>query len=114
MNGTDATGLIRPKPTPFDNSQTVTADSILGEIRTIIGQYSNGLNANDSNLINDSSAGTNNVKMIGTGLYIVDTAEINGSTPNGALMNIIQKTVDDIEDLPQQCRHGYVVKIKNT
>ena len=114
MDGTDATGLIRPNPTPFDNSQTVTADSILGEIRTIIGQYSNGLNANDSNLINDSSAGTNNVKMIGTGLYIVDTAEINGSTPNGALMNIIQKSVDDVEELPQQCRHGYVVKIKNS
>ena len=114
MDGTGATGLIRPDPTPFDNSQTITAESILGDIRSIIGQYSNGLNANDTNLINDSPAGTNNVKIIGTGLYIVDTAEINGSTPNGQLMRIIQKTVDDVEDLPQQCRHGYVVKVKNT
>ena len=114
MDGTGATGLIRPEPTPFDNSQTITAESILGDIRTIIGQYSNGITVNDTNLINDSPAGTNQAKLIGTGLYIVDTADFNGSTPNGTLMNIIQKTVDDVESLPQQCRHGYIVKVKNT
>ena len=101
MDGNAGSGLIRPDPTPFDNTMTVTAESILGELMDIIVTYNNGISSTE-------------VKMIGTGLYITDDAVFNASTPNGSLMNVIGKSVDDVEDLPQECLHQYVVKIKNT
>ena len=45
MDGNAGSGLIRPDPTPFDNTMTVTAESILGEMMDIIGNYNNGISS---------------------------------------------------------------------
>ena len=101
MDGGTGTGLIRPIPTPFDNSQTITAESILADIRTLIINYSNGLTSSE-------------VKMIGTGLYITDGDPFNASTPVGTLMDVLTNSIKNVEDLPSECKHGYVLKVKNT
>ena len=101
MDGNAGSGAIRPLPTPFDNETTITAESILGEIRTIIENYNNGITSSET-------------QQIGTGLYLTDQDAFNVSTPNGDLMNVFARNIQTLEDLPAQCKHGYVVKVKNS
>ena len=94
-------GLIRPNPTSFDTKTTVTAESILGSIRTDIVATSNFTDAN--------------VQQIGNGLYITRSSNsFNISSPVGELLNVLTDAVEDVADLPKQCKHGYVVKISNS
>ena len=96
-------GLVRPLPTPFDNKQTITAESILGDIQESIITDTFG-----------SSAGAS-VTQIGNGLYITRTsANFNVSTPVADLLNVFTHSVKDVADLPNQCKHGYVVKVTNS
>ena len=89
-------GLIRPEPTPFDTETTVTAESILGSIKQEI-----------------SNAFT--VEQIGNGLYITKASgTFNASTPVGPLLNVVAGEVQTVEDLPQQCKNGFVVKVANS
>lgn len=101
MDGNQGSGAIRPMPTPFDNETTITAESILGDIRTIIETYSNGITSSET-------------QQIGTGLYLTDDDPFNISTPNGDLMTVFARNIQTIEDLPAQCKHGYVVKVANS
>ena len=101
MNSNNRSGLIRPEPTPFDSETTITAEGILGGIRQDIVSQNNGIQAAE-------------ISQIGTGLYITDGDPFNGSTPVGDLMNVVSGAVNDPEELPQQCKHGYVVKVKNS
>ncbi len=101
MNSSARSGLIRPEPTPFDSETTITAESILGAISQDIISQNNGIISSE-------------VKQIGTGLYVTNGSAFNGSTPVGDLMNVVSQGVNDVEELPQQCKHGYVVKIKNS
>ena len=48
-------GLVRPQPTPFDTETTITAESILGDIRT--------------ELIAGGSFSNSDITTIGTGLH---------------------------------------------
>ena len=96
--------LARPKPTPFDSQTTVSADSILADLRTEI--------LNPANSVVDSTTGFT-VEQIGNGLYIKRTdAAFNISTSVSELLNVLTDEVQDVADLPQQCKHGYVVKIE--
>ena len=56
-------------------------------------------------------------KIIGNGIYVTH-ADVDYtftfSTAEGQLMNIVTNEVNNISDLPYQCRGGYVVKIVNT
>jgi hypothetical protein len=99
--------LARPKPTPFDNETTVSADSILADLRTEI------LDHNNSAVDSGSTGFT--VEQIGNGLYIKRTdAAFNISTPVSELLNVLTDEVQDVADLPKQCKHGYVVKVRNS
>ena len=94
-------GLIRPEPTSFDTKTVVTAESIIGAIRTDIVAAGNFTDAN--------------VQQIGNGLYITrSSGSFNISTPVGELLNVMTSVVDDVADLPKQCKHGYVVKVANS
>ena len=94
-------GLIRPTPTSFDTKTTVTAESIIGSIREDIVATSNFTDAN--------------VQQIGNGLYITRSSNsFNISSPVGELLNVLTDAVEDVADLPKQCKHGYVVKISNS
>ena len=101
MDGNADSGLIRPIPTPFDTETTVTAEAIIGDIRTAIINQNNGLIASE-------------VTQIGNGLYITDADAFNVSTPVGELLNVFTDSIEDVADLPRQCKHGYVVRVANS
>ena len=92
--------LARPQPTPFDTKTTITAESILGDIRTEI--------------IADGNIAASDIEIIGNGLYIKHSTNFNGSTPVGELLNVVACQVKDIGDLPTQCKHGMVVEVINS
>ena len=56
-----------------------------------------------------------NLLQIGTGLYV---KRANGkfkiSTPANDILNVLSTEIEDIADLPPQCKHGYIIKIKNS
>jgi hypothetical protein len=93
-------GLIRPTPTSFDTKTTVTAASILGDIYT--------------DIIATSEFSSSEVQIIGNGIYLTNGTAFNVSSPTGDLLNVITSECNDITDLPTQCKHGYVVKVKNS
>jgi len=92
--------LARPQPTPFDTKTTITAESILGDIRTEI--------------IAGGNISASDIEIIGNGLYIKHSTNFNGSTPVGELLNVVACQVKDIGDLPTQCKHGMVVEVINS
>ena len=94
--------LVRPNPTPFDTETTITAESILGDIRKEI-------TGNDTNTGNGFT-----VQQIGTGLHVKRTSVFNASTPVGELLNVVAGKVNDVGDLPSQCKHGMVVEVVNS
>jgi len=99
MTGQDAgDGIIRPKPTPFDADTAVTTDTILGgihhEISTRLGL----------GIIN-----------VGTGLYLYHNSTAFSVEVNEKdLMRVMQDEINDVSELPQQCKHGYIVKVVNS
>ena len=64
--------------------------------------------------VSTSTFSSSDVEFIGNGLYITDSVPFNISTPSGELLNIITSECQDVADLPHQCKHGYVVKVKNS
>ena len=94
-------GLIRPNPTPFDTETTVTASSILGDIR--------------QEIINTGNFTSANVQQIGNGLYVTrPSGTFNVTAPTSDLLKVMSTEVKDVDDLPDQCKHGYVVKVANS
>ena len=94
-------GLIRPTPTSFDTKTVVTAESIIGDIRADIVAAGNFTDAN--------------VQQIGNGIYVTRASgTFNITSPVGELLNVLAGSVEDVGDLPRQCKHGYIVKISNS
>ena len=87
-------GLVRPAPTPFDADTAVTADTIVGGI---IAQLPAGISA----------------KVIGPGIYLSSSSAFNVEIVEEDLMRVFQTSVNDVTRLPNQCRHGYIVKVAN-
>ena len=87
-------GMIRPSPTPFDADTAVTADTILGGI---IAQLPSGVTG----------------KVIGPGIYFSSSTSFSIEICEEDLMRCIQKSTNDVQNLPNQCKHGYIVKIAN-
>jgi len=54
------------------------------------------------------------VSLIGNGIYIKGIDAFNLSSPVGELLNVLTDSVKDIADLPNVCKHGYVVKVANS
>ena len=92
--------LVRPQPTPFDTETTITAESILGDIRT--------------ELIASGNFTANDITQIGTGLHVKRSTVFNAATPVGELLNVVASKVNDVGDLPSQCKHGMVVEVVNS
>ena len=92
--------LVRPQPTPFDTETTITAESILGDIRSAI--------------IASGSFSASDITTIGTGMHIKRSSVFNASTPVGELLNVVAGKINDVGDLPSQCKHGMVVEVVNS
>ena len=99
----------RPSPTPFDNETTITTESILGALETEI--------------IAGGTFTDANITMIGNGLYVTRASSIvngveqnnfNANSPAPDLINVLTSEVNTLDDLPNQCKHGYIVKISNS
>jgi hypothetical protein len=88
-------GLVRPEPTPFDADTAVTADTIVGGI---IAELPSGVTG----------------KHIGTGIYLSSSNPFSVEVVEEDLMRCFQSSVNDVQNLPNQCKHGYIVKIANS
>ena len=88
-------GLVRPAPTPFAADTAVTADTIIGGI------------------IADLPSGVTG-QHIGTGIYLHSTNPFSVEVVEEDLMRCFQSSVNDVQNLPNQCKHGYIVKIANS
>ena len=98
LNGrTTGDGLIRPAPTPFDADTAVTADTVIGGIIEKI------------NTITGVTA-----EQIGTGIYVKSNSQFNLDVVEDDLMRCFQSSVNDVQNLPNQCKHGYIVKVANS
>ena len=87
---------VRPAPTPFDAETAVTADTILAGIRQEL-------------------AGTTiSTVVIGNGLYLHSTSPFSIQIQDPDLMRVMHDSVNNIADLPVQCRNGYIVKVANS
>ncbi len=92
--------LARPTPTPFDNETAVTGESIIGSIRSAI--------------IAEGNISASDITTIGNGLHIKRTTAFNASTPVSDLLNVSAGKVNDVGDLPSQCKHGMVLEVINS
>ena len=92
------TGLIRPAVTPFDSDTTVTSDTILAGMKSAIEQISNT---------------PINVEIIGSVMYLSSESTFNVEIVEEDLMRVMQDSVNDVTNLPNQCKHGYIVQVKN-
>ncbi len=88
-------GTFRPTPTSFDANQTISADTVL-----------------DIDLANTSL--TPNVQKIGNGFFLSHTSAFNVTTAQPDLWRITSTEVNDVTELPRQCKHGMVIKIVNS
>ena len=91
-------GFVRPTPTPFDADTAVTADTILGGIKAELNAVPN--------------IGST---IIGSGIYIFsNTTPFNVTVAEEDLMRVMHSSVNDVTNLPNQCKNGYIVKISNS
>jgi hypothetical protein len=96
-----AKAYIFPPATPSGTNDVIKADEILIDISTAIKAVDDGFQT----------------KIIGDGLYVTHADAdyvFSFETPEGQLMNIVTNQVNNIADLPRQCKGGYIVKIANT
>jgi hypothetical protein len=98
--------LARPTPTPFDSDTAITADTILGGMQ---GELT-GINVNDADNLNPKPL---NVQIIGNGLFFSCDNPFNIEIGELDLMRVIQKTTNDVTELPNQCKDGYIVRVAN-
>ena len=93
--------IFPPATSDGTSGQVVKADEILSDLSDAIKAVDDGFQT----------------KIIGNGLYITHADAdyvFSFETPEGQLMNIVTNQVNNIADLPSQCKGGYVVKIANT
>jgi len=87
---------VRPVPTPFDGETAVTVDTILGGITS------------------ELSGTAITAVVIGNGLYLHSGSAFSVEVPEKDLMRVMQESINDVSELPTQCRDGYIVKIANS
>tara|TARA_R100001086_G_scaffold29025_2_gene13304 strand:- start:2944 stop:5817 length:2874 start_codon:yes stop_codon:yes gene_type:complete len=86
---------VRPEPTPFDADTAVTMDTIIGGITA------------------ELSGTSISHKVIGNGIYLYSDSAFNVEVTNPDLMRVMQSDVNNMANLPNQCKNGYIVKVGN-
>jgi len=85
---------VRPVPVDLDDNKAVDSNSVLSSI--------------NEQLTNVTS------QLIGNGIYITKSSAFNIETFEPDLFNIVSHTINDITNLPTQCKHGFIVKVTNS
>jgi hypothetical protein len=88
-------GTYRPAPTSFDPNQTISADTIL-------------------DIVKANADITPHVQKIGNGFFLSHETAFNVTTAQPDLWRITSTEVNDVSELPRQCKHGMVVEVVNS
>lgn len=96
INAKKAFGFFRPEPSSFDANVEISADSILS-------QLVKGSGVGQVNL--------NTVRKIGNGFFFAHNQPFTVETSNPDLWRITPMEVNDVSELPRQCKHGMMVKV---
>jgi hypothetical protein len=97
--GPSGTCMVRPKPTSANSDEAVDAAGILGDMKTAL------------DAVKPSGMTTT---ITGNCLHIKHTAEFNITTPENELLNVVTSKVNTVGELPNSCRHNFVVKVVNS
>jgi len=92
-------GVIRPSPTPFDADTAVTVDTILGGIEEALPDTVDGAALDKT--------------IIGNGIYLSCAKSFDVEVVEPDLMRVMQNSINDVTNLPNQCKDGYIIKISN-
>ena len=87
---------VRPAPTPFDADSAVTIDTIIGGIVTEL-----------------SGTGIT-CTVIGNGIYMTKSSAFQIEVLDPDLMRVMQGSINEVSNLPGQCKDGYIVKLTNS
>ena len=87
---------VRPTPTPFDADTAVTIDTIIGGITA------------------ELSGTAITTQVIGNGIYVYSNSAFSVEVVNKDLMRVMQESINDVSNLPTQCKDGYIIKIANS
>ena len=91
--------MVRPEPTSSNNEEHVSTAGILGDLKATL----------------DAISGTGiTATIVGNGIHLYRATTFGVSTSEQALMNVSTSEVNDIADLPRNCRHGYTVRVANS
>lgn len=101
-------GSFRPKPTSFEAGQELSAESILSQYDKVI-----ELGADRAFTMTGTGANVSAVP-IGNGLFIFSNNAFTVTTSEPDLWRIIQHDVNDVSNLPIQCKNNYLVKVVNS
>ena len=79
-------------------------------------------NAEAGTAINLTGTGNSNQTLefaletttIGNGIYLSSQSAFNVEIIEPDLMRVMQDTINDVTELPTQCKHGYIVKVANS
>ena len=90
---------VRPAPTSSSADESVTAEGILGDMKASLDAISgHGITST----------------IVGTCLHLTRSSAFNVTTPEPQLMQVTTSEANNIGDLPNSCRHNYVVKVVNS
>ena len=90
---------VRPAPTPFDSETAVSMNTIIG-----------GITAE----LPTTGAHAISYKVIGNGIYLWSANAFSVEILEKDLMRVFQEEVNDVSELPTQCKDGYIVKVANS
>ena len=71
-------------------------------------------NANSGTVVQSGALSAGITYTLPSGTHTFETGTFNASTPVGELMNVVAGKVNDVGDLPTQCKHGMVVEVINS
>jgi len=87
---------VRPAPTPFDSQTAVTIDTVIGGI------------------ISELSGTGITCTVIGNGIYMTKSSAFQVEVQDPDLMRVMQGSINEVSNLPGQCKDGYIVKLSNS
>ena len=98
---------VRPAPTPFDADTAVGSDIILGGILSELGQLPGQTKLQSTNGKDITAT------VIGNGIYLSCASPFNVEVVETDLMRVMQDSINDVTELPNQCKDGYIVRVSN-